>query len=137
MTHPAVKYLKQFAPLASQLSVQYGVPVEAILTQGAVESGWGRTTPGNNYFGIKSGGKYKRYAAPADSFLDYAATMSRDPRYAPALEARTPEEFLQVVAQRGYSTRDWRVYYKFAHQILTSVRKYSAMAGVSHIVESA
>lgn len=137
MIHPAVKYLARFAPLASQLSAQYGVPVEAILTQGAVESGWGRNTPGNNYFGIKASGRYKKYATPADSFRDYAAIMANDDRYASALRSNTTEQFLAAVAKNGYSARGWQAYYKFAISILGSVRKYSSVAGVSHLVNQA
>lgn len=134
MAHPSVKFLKRFAPLASQLSDMTGIPAEVILTQGAVESGWGRTTPGNNYFGMKTGSKYRKYPSPEDSFRDYANTMATLSRFASARAARTSEGFLQAVAKSGYSTRPWQDYYKFAASILGTVRKYSSVAGVADFV---
>lgn len=76
-----------------------GVPASVSLAQAALESGWGKHAPGNNFFGIKGTGpagsqylyttefrggaklrlkaKFRRYQDPLQSFIDHAQLLSK------------------------------------------------------------
>jgi flagellar protein FlgJ len=47
------EFVKQFYPFAKEMEKETGFNAIAILTQAALESGWGRYAPGNMFFGIK------------------------------------------------------------------------------------
>jgi len=105
-----------------------GVPWQVTLAQAALESGWGRHAPGNNFFGIKADASwagarqtlrtrevidgasvsveadFRAYATPLESFADHAAFLRRWPRYAAAFTTRDPREFARLVAAAGYAT---------------------------------
>jgi len=46
------QFTNQFLPDAMKAESEFGIPATCILTQAAVESGWGKAAPGNNFFGI-------------------------------------------------------------------------------------
>ena len=46
-------FIKQFLPVAEKVSDETGIPALAMLTQAALETGWGTKVKRNNYFGIK------------------------------------------------------------------------------------
>lgn len=48
-------FFNQYAPMAIDSMRQTQVPASVTLAQAALESGWGRHAPGNNFFGIKAG----------------------------------------------------------------------------------
>ncbi len=48
--------------------------------------------------------KFRAYASPADSFVDYVAFLRRNPRYGDALESTSGEEFIHGLQKAGYAT---------------------------------
>jgi len=48
-----VSFVQTYLPFA-QASEKYGVPALFALAQSAIETGWGKSTPGNMMFGIKA-----------------------------------------------------------------------------------
>lgn len=117
--------IKRYAEEASRLT---GVPASVIAAQAALESRYGKSAPGNNFFGVKAfrswtgptqnlmtteyvNGKkvrvrqpFRKYATPLDSFVDWANVIKNNPRYADVLAAQTPEEAMQALAASGYAT---------------------------------
>lgn len=99
------------------------VDPNAILAQAALETGWGKSAPGNNFFGIKGAGQshatnefmdgqmqrvtdsFRAYESPEQSFLDYADLISGG-RYLPGLAgtARDPASHGANMAALGYAT---------------------------------
>lgn len=49
----ADEFVKRFTSLAFYVEAETGIFAEAMLTQAALETGWGTKVKGNNYFGIK------------------------------------------------------------------------------------
>ncbi len=47
-------FVKTYAPYAFQMEAKIGLSAIAILSQAALESGWGRSCPGNMMFGVKA-----------------------------------------------------------------------------------
>lgn len=102
------------------------------LAQGALESGWGKYTAGNNMFGIKAAGKhspfwhgdyvssrtseysgggyvsqtsrFRKYASIADSIRDHTWFLQQNGRYANVFSAKTPEEQAKALQAAGYAT---------------------------------
>lgn len=116
------EFVAEMTPYAQRASALTGVDPIVILTQAAHESNWGKSAPGNNYFGIKGSGQtlathesvggksvstkasFRKYADPEASFLDWANLISTNPRYAAVLEAETPDEAFVALKQAGYAT---------------------------------
>ncbi|NNF51018.1 MAG: flagellar assembly peptidoglycan hydrolase FlgJ [Gammaproteobacteria bacterium] len=103
-------------PHARKAGEKLGVDPRVIMAQAALETGWGRKTPGdgavssNNFFGIKAGGSwrgaavkadtlefsegslrkeravFRAYESPAQSVRDYVDFLSTNPRYKRALK---------------------------------------------------
>ncbi|MGQ9831591.1 MAG: flagellar assembly peptidoglycan hydrolase FlgJ [Thermochromatium sp.] len=48
--------------------------------------------------------RFRAYATPAESFIDYVAFLKRNPRYSEALKSRTGEEFIYELQRAGYAT---------------------------------
>lgn len=48
--------------------------------------------------------KFRAYQNPADSFIDYVAFLSRNPRYEDALSSETGEAFVRGLQKAGYAT---------------------------------
>lgn len=49
----AKQFVSTLLPFAKQTEAKTGISAIAILTQAALESGWGKASPGNMYFGVK------------------------------------------------------------------------------------
>lgn len=47
------QFVSTLLPFAKQTEAKTGISAIAILTQAALESGWGKASPGNMYFGVK------------------------------------------------------------------------------------
>ena len=47
------QFVKEFLPHAKKVEGNTGISAIAILTQAALESGWGKVAPGNMFFGVK------------------------------------------------------------------------------------
>lgn len=123
------KYVKDFidqmTPYAVAVGDQYGIDPITIITQAAVETGWGREVAGNNYFGVKSHGQpggqnittheevngkrvkvrdnFRSYGSLGESVADYGRFLSENPRYTEALKETGAAE-LSGIANAGYAT---------------------------------
>jgi flagellar protein FlgJ len=122
-------FISQLRPHAEQAARELGVDPNALLAQAALETGWGRSVPSNNLFGIKAGSdwsgatvnvptlefeegipvrkvdRFRAYDSPADSFRDYAALIRDSSRYASARGAGdNVEAFATALQQGGYAT---------------------------------
>lgn len=103
-------FVAQFFPQAQQASAATGLPVDYILGQAGLESGWGTSTAatsGNNYFGISQGGSLLSYGSAADSFTAFANLMNSG-NYAGAAgiagAGGTALDIGNYVNAQGYST---------------------------------
>lgn len=96
-------FVAQALPAARHAAQQLGLPVEALVAQAAVHSGWGQRE-GNDVLGLR-GDAAAGYPDLASAFDDYADYLQRQPRYADALahggDARV---FMQRLQQAGYVT---------------------------------
>lgn len=123
-----IAWFNRALPAAINVKAHWGVPIAVTLAQGALESGWGLTAPGNVFFGVKgksSEGKsvtittHENYSGQStkikDSFRaydtleqsadDYGRFLATNRRYAGAFAYRNdPEKFIKAVALAGYAT---------------------------------
>ena len=149
----STEFVQTYWQFAQRMEREYDVPALVAMGQSALETGWGKHSPGNMMFGVKAGkswagakqllttteylpsyytrekiygkfpqvlsieklsnGKWKcrvkdyfrRYPSPYESFADYAKTLRRLNRYAPAFEfSNDPEMFIQKIWEGGYAT---------------------------------
>lgn len=119
-------FISNLLPAAIEESKRTGVDPRIIVAQAAQETGWGRSAPGNNYFGIKSHGKsggqsfktheyvngkrvnitdsFRRFDSPADSVRGYGDFILQNPRYRPLREAQGIDAQLEALQASGYAT---------------------------------
>lgn len=129
----ADQFLATMAPFAREARERFGVPASVALAQASQETGWGRSAPGNNYFGVKChkqppgpvrfechqlttgewengrrievNDNFRTYASMRDSVLDYANFLRTNSRYAPAFAvASNADAFARALQQAGYAT---------------------------------
>jgi flagellum-specific peptidoglycan hydrolase FlgJ len=140
-------YIRQFGPVARDVSKQTGVPPSIILAVAGLESGWGGSElaqHGNNHFGIKAKSNqhprkclsttefyrrkrhrvracFRAYFQPQDSFHDFASMLRADPRYESLFNIRSAdyESWAEGLASCGYATDP-----KYAQKLIRLVRKY-------------
>lgn len=124
MNGPA-DFFRTMLPYARRVSELTGVDPRLVLAQSALETGYGKSAPGQNFFGIKApagqgqglmtmefeGGQmvprreaFRTYDDPSQSFQDYANLLLRNDRYAPVREARTLEDQIRAMGASGYAT---------------------------------
>jgi len=107
---------------ARRVSARTGIDPRLVLAQTALETGYGKSAPNNNLFGIKGQGSTQRtkefrngqmqsesanfrsYEDPAQSFDDYADLMLGSERYAKVLGAKGLENQISAMAKSGYAT---------------------------------
>lgn len=131
MTGDRAEFIRRVTPAAKEAASELGVSPETLIAQSAHETNWGRSAPGNNFFGIKATSKWKgattssmtsehgaggwrrepaswrAYDRPEDSFRDYINFVKRHGRYSEAVEAgATGDDFgyLQGLQRGGYAT---------------------------------
>jgi hypothetical protein len=125
MSNGQADFFRNMLPYARRVSELTGIDPRLVLAQSALETGYGRSAPNFNFFGIKApqgqgaslmtsefeNGRmvsrsepFRTYDSPAGSFEDYASLMLRAPRYRPVLEARTLEDQIAAMARSGYAT---------------------------------
>lgn len=119
-------FVNSLLPAAIQESQRTGVDPRIIVAQAAQETGWGKSAPGNNYFGIKSHGQsggnslmtteyvdgspvqvrdsFRGYNSPADSVRGYGDFILQNPRYKPLREAQGLDAQLAALGASGYAT---------------------------------
>src|SRR4249920_3723098 len=98
-------FVEKVTPYAAQVAADTGLDPKFVIAHSALETDWGRSAPGNNYFGIKGPGQtqatteyyngkktaekasFRAYSSPAESFQDYARLMNK-PMYASVRQAQ-------------------------------------------------
>lgn len=113
------KFVQEYGPLAQRVADELGVPVEAVLGQWGLETGWGKSViPGTNNLGnIKDfSGKgprakdnmtgsvdsYRAYGS-VDGFGDDFIELLKNRRYSGVRGAQTPEDYFGVLKDGGYA----------------------------------
>lgn len=137
ITGTAAKSLEEFVDKYGQMAFdtgkKYGIPYEAILAQGAIESGMGKsglTQKANNFFGIKAGSKwtgetinmqtgeqtpgggnytvnaaFRKYPTPEAGWDGYGQFITENPRYKDALKhPGDPIAYITAIKAAGYAT---------------------------------
>ncbi len=120
------EFYSRFLPYAQEVSERTGLDPRLVLAQAALETGYGKSAPGMNYFGIKSHGRsggqtlqtsefengrmvsqpasFRGYESPEQSFEDYADFLLSNPRYGGVLSAVGIEDQIAEMAKSGYAT---------------------------------
>ena len=120
------EFYAQYSPFAKKVSEQTGLDPRLVLAQAALETGYGKSAPGGNFFGIKShgreggntlqtkefqGGKmvsqpasFRAYDSAGQSFDDYADFLVSNPRYKDVLAARDLDGQIDAIGKSGYAT---------------------------------
>lgn len=120
------EFIEMLMPYALEASKQTGVDPRIIIAQSAQETGWGRSAPNNNYFGIKSHGQsgggtfattefvngkpvtiqdsFRGYASPGESVMGYADFINTNPRYGNFKGAGDLDSQLAELQRSGYAT---------------------------------
>lgn len=124
----ARQFIASILPSVQAAARQLGVTPVAILAQAALETGWGRHTPGNNVFGVKAGpgwngatvqsltqefsdsvasvgsAAFRAYQTVSESVQNYAALLAR-PRYqAVRGQGNDISAFATALQRSGYAT---------------------------------
>lgn len=119
-------FVSSLLPAAMEESKRTGVDPRIIVAQAVQETGWGKSAPGNNYFGIKSHGQsggqtlatnevvdgktvrvndsFRQFASPQDSVKGYGDFILQNPRYKPFREAQGLDAQLEALQASGYAT---------------------------------
>lgn len=121
-------FIAALTPAAVASQAKTGIPASFTIAQAALESGWGKSAPGFNLFGIKAdsswrgdvqtlptteyiGGKpitvqarWRKYPTWQGSIDDHAAFLLKNPRYKPAFAFKDGQQFTRAVARAGYAT---------------------------------
>lgn len=122
------EFVEKHGAHIKELSKQYGLFPEIVLAQAFIESSDSNgnfganynAVNGNNYFGIRPGtnwyGKtisnpdvkseskiFRAYNSVTDSIEDYFQFITRNPRYAKALVATSPEQQAEELQKAGYA----------------------------------
>ena len=119
-------FIEAMMPHALAVSAQTGLDPRLVIAQSAQETGWGKSAPGNNYFGIKSHGKgggntlatnevingqtvrindsFRGYGDMGESALGYASFLKENPRYRDMLSAPDLDSQVAALGRSGYAT---------------------------------
>ncbi|WP_298284669.1 glycoside hydrolase family 73 protein [Acidocella sp.] len=111
-------------PAVRKISADLNIPAVGILSQIALETGWGSATPGNNLFGIKAIkgepgqsletqewvngtdvnelANFRSYRSVDAALSDYARLIHM--RYSKATNSQTVAEFADALQNSGYAT---------------------------------
>lgn len=120
------EFINMLAPYALAASERTGLDPRLIIAQAAQETGWGRSAPNNNFFGIKSHGKaggstqntfeyvngrrvnqrdsFRTYDSPGASVDGYVEFLQANPRYRDMLAAPDLGSQLEALGRSGYAT---------------------------------
>lgn len=116
------EFFKAMMPYARRVSERTGLDPRLVLAQSALETGYGKSAPNSNYFGIKGAGQvfpseeffggkmvvepseFRAYENPQQSFDDYASFITGNKRYEPVLKARTLSDQIAAMGASGYAT---------------------------------
>ncbi len=113
--------------LAKKVETDYGIPWQVTYGQATLETGYGRSAPNNNYFGIKWSGwtyrtkevidgketeitaSFRGYSSMEESFDAYGKFLTTNPIYQQAFSYKdNPEQFLYAIwkGSRGWYATD-------------------------------
>ncbi len=120
------QFIDTLSPSAVEIGGRYGLDPRLIMAQSALETGWGDSVSGNNYFGVKSHGRpggqqvstheeingqmvpvtdsFRTYDGVTDSMEDYAKFLRDNPRYSKVFEQKTLQDQIDEIARAGYAT---------------------------------
>ncbi|HKE23193.1 MAG TPA: glucosaminidase domain-containing protein, partial [Bryobacteraceae bacterium] len=99
------EFIKNFTPIAQNISARTGLPVSYIVAQAGLETGWGTSSASgnNNFFGISPGGRLASYRTPQEGADAYVNLVNNDPHYAKLDRTGTPQEIGDRFAVAGYN----------------------------------
>ncbi|NKX42100.1 hypothetical protein HGG71_11580 [Rhodobacteraceae bacterium R_SAG2] len=119
-------FVNRMWPHALRVSQRTGIDPRLVVAQSALETGYGKHAPGNNYFGIKSHGKsggntlatnevingktvrindsFRGYGDMGQSAEGYADFLLRNPRYKPVMAANGLDAQIAAMGASGYAT---------------------------------
>lgn len=119
-------FIDGLLPAAVEESKRTGVDPRIIVAQAAQETGWGKSAPGNNFFGIKSHGQpggnnlmtteyvngspvrtrdsFRAFNSPTDSVRGYGDFILQNPRYTNFRNAQGLDAQLDELGKSGYAT---------------------------------
>lgn len=125
---PPSAFIGMLAQAAQDCQRKTGIPASITLAQAALESSWGERAIGNNLFGIKADkswpgptvtfgthehlngkdvampDKFRRYASYAESMVDHAQFLLKNPRYAACFKEMTGTGWARALQAAGYAT---------------------------------
>ena len=138
------QFVLTFYDDAVKTQVEFGVPLLVTLAQAALESGWGKNAPGNNFFGVKAfaswqgkkqlqwttefkAGKrtkvqawFRAYDTAYESFKDHAETLKK--RFPVAFTyKKNPDEFIRSV-QRDHHPYKYATDPLYTEKIISIIR---------------
>ena len=73
-------FVQQYYPYAASVATSTGLPVDFVLAQSALETGYGTSNAAvnrNNFFGLSPGGSLANFGSVGDSFSYYADLVKR------------------------------------------------------------
>lgn len=118
------KFLEEFYPLCKQISERSNIPIEIILGQAALESGYGRSDASknrNNYFGIRKGNKYISYEGRYESFIHYEKIITSK-RYKTLFKLESYTQWPYELKRIGYA--EDKEYPKRLLLVIQTLKKY-------------
>ncbi len=137
-------FIQNLAPFAIYTQQMTGIPASVTLAQAALESGWGKHAPGNNFFGIKGKGPagsqslrttevqqgekirihdlFRKYHDPFESFLDHAKVIAQG-RYLKHAMEHTGSAEAFVTALQSKKTK-YATDPNYVQKIMSIVHKY-------------
>ena len=141
------QFVAKYTPYANMVAVKYGVPSLVTMSQAAWESGWGRSAPKYNFFGMTAGSNYtgkkqflstfeyvdgqkvkvkrafRAYDSPVQAFADYAYNLQTQGSYNKAFAyKRDPIKFFDEVYKGGYATDP--NYYTSVLKVMAMIKKH-------------
>lgn len=122
LTSSQQNFLSNVWPFAVQAGQQTGLSPSVIAAQAALESGWGKSAPGNNFFGIKGSGQtqstteyvngtptkttqgFATFSSLKDSVQGFADFINGNQRYSTVNDSSDPNKQADALASAGYAT---------------------------------
>lgn len=118
------EFINKWKYVAIWHHIRYGIPASITLSQGALESNWGKSklsTDANNYFGIKAYSNpdnlpvyyatddlkdepFRKYRFPMESFKDHAKFLQTNSRYSNLFNYNDSTSWAKGLKKAGYAT---------------------------------
>ena len=110
-------FIQKHEGMAKELSNEYGIPSEIILSIAFVETGGGTSkssVTSKNHFGItgksKNGSKYRSFDSVKDSYVAFCKLISNKKYYQNLKGNSNVKDWINAIADSGYSTNptEWK-----------------------------